>query len=1185
MRVLNSTLKQFLKQKKLSFTLFDALKKQSIFIAAFLLLSVGYLKTTAQVGPGTAPVTVPTGGFRIEGDLQANTGGTNPAAGFGDWLPGGAGAGGYVLNATTGLPVNSATTFHLTDPYNTSENNFGGGLKFNDNPNAWKWVSNTALAKCDINNGLFHFTTAPYTDPVTGKVSIHTWLIVGADRRSNSGNAYIDFELLQKTMTDNADGSFSSAGLDNGRTKGDILLTLALTNGGGAAQFFVNKWDLVGGLYDYVDKTSVTPAGSVYASTNAATVPVSFPAFGGSSYGANLFVEAAIDLTALLGAIDPCSSLGVKTLFIKTKTSQSSTATIVDFISAQQVSLQIGVANAGPSQTQCGNVFAVSGQATPSPGDAVSSTAWSFVTGAGSITTVSGATNITVTTSSAIVRFTVNTNFGCVASDTMILTVKASPTVTVNSPSACAGSSATLTATSGAASPTYLWSPGGATASSITVSLASTTTYLVTVTDGSSGCAGSGSGTVTVNAATAAPGVTTPVLYCLGTTASPLSATGTSLLWYTTATGGTGSTTAPTPSTATAGNFTYYVSQTVTTNGVACEGARAAIVVTVNAATAAPGVTTPVVYCLGTTASPLSATGTSLLWYTTASGGTGSTTAPTPSTATAGNTTYYVSQIVTNNGVACEGARAAIVVTVNAATPAPGVAPVVYCLNATASPLSATGTRLLWYTTASGGTGSTTAPTPSTATAGNTTYYVSQIVTTNGVACEGARAAIVVTVNAATAAPGVTTPVVYCLGTTASPLSATGTSLLWYTAASGGTGSTSAPTPSIATAGNTTYYVSQTVTTNGVACEGARAAIVVTVNAATAAPGVAPVVYCLGATTSPLSATGTSLLWYTAATGVTGTATAPTPSTATAGNTTYYVSQTVTTNGVACEGARAAIVVTVNALPSDPTQNVTQPTCANSNGTVAVTTPTGADYEYSNNNGAYQDNASFTVASNAGYSIKVRRKSSGCISGSISGTMGNAVATAAADVVIQSSPSCTSATGTLKVVIAGSNADYDNTIYEFSNDGIKFGSNPVFTFTAGQGYNITVRRISDHTCTANASCTGAPAARTAVTLTPTQLQSLQTLIVPIESQTLVNAFPNPFSDKVKFVVTPQQSGNGSLEVYDAMGQRVKILFQGYVQKGLVRTFDYDVPQAQRRNLFYIFRVGDQKTTGKLIGLK
>ena len=115
---------------------------------------------------------------------------------------------------------------------------------------------------------------------------------------------------------------------------------------------------------------------------------------------------------------------------------------------------------------------------------------------------------------------------------------------------------------------------------------------------------------------------------------------------------------------------------------------------------------------------------------------------------------------------------------------------------------------------------------------------------------------------------------------------ATGTSLLWYTAASGGTGSTSAPTPSIATAGNTTYYVSQTVTTNGVACEGARAAIVVTVNTATATLGVAPVVYCLGATTSPLSATGTSLLWYTAATGVTGTATAPTPSTATAGNTT-----------------------------------------------------------------------------------------------------------------------------------------------------------------------------------------------------------------------------------------------------------------------------------------------------------
>ncbi len=79
------------------------------------------------------------------------------------------------------------------------------------------------------------------------------------------------------------------------------------------------------------------------------------------------------------------------------------------------------------------------------------------------------------------------------------MTVNPLPTVSVNSATVCAGGSATLTATTGASSPSYLWSPGGATTASIAVSPASTTTYTVTVTDGSTGCANNGSGTVTVN--------------------------------------------------------------------------------------------------------------------------------------------------------------------------------------------------------------------------------------------------------------------------------------------------------------------------------------------------------------------------------------------------------------------------------------------------------------------------------------------------------------------------------------------------------------------------------------------------------------------------------------------------------------------------------------------------------------
>jgi hypothetical protein len=88
---------------------------------------------------------------------------------------------------------------------------------------------------------------------------------------------------------------------------------------------------------------------------------------------------------------------------------------------------------------------------------------------------------------------------GGTVTNSVSVTVNPLPTVSVNSATVCAGGSATLTATTSANSPSYLWSPGGATTASITVSPASTTTYTVTVTDGTTGCVNSGSGTVTVN--------------------------------------------------------------------------------------------------------------------------------------------------------------------------------------------------------------------------------------------------------------------------------------------------------------------------------------------------------------------------------------------------------------------------------------------------------------------------------------------------------------------------------------------------------------------------------------------------------------------------------------------------------------------------------------------------------------
>jgi gliding motility-associated-like protein len=72
-------------------------------------------------------------------------------------------------------------------------------------------------------------------------------------------------------------------------------------------------------------------------------------------------------------------------------------------------------------------------------------------------------------------------------------------------------------------------------------------------------------------------------------------------------------------------------------------------------------VTTPVEYCKDDPATALTAQGQNLLWYSSVTGGIGSATPPVPSTATIGNTSYYVSQTIQG----CESDRTAIEVQVN----------------------------------------------------------------------------------------------------------------------------------------------------------------------------------------------------------------------------------------------------------------------------------------------------------------------------------------------------------------------------------------------------------------------------------------------------------------------------------------------------------------------------------------
>lgn len=120
-----------------------------------------------------------------------------------------------------------------------------------------------------------------------------------------------------------------------------------------------------------------------------------------------------------------------------------------------------------------------------------------------------------------------------------------------------------------------------------------------------------------------APATTTSIEYCVGETPAILSATatnGNSLSWFTTSTGGVGSTTAPTPSTVAAGTFTYYVCQVGSQLGSAgvydIEGPRTEITVTINANPTAPVVTPSgaTSFCTGNSITLTSSQSTGIEW-------------------------------------------------------------------------------------------------------------------------------------------------------------------------------------------------------------------------------------------------------------------------------------------------------------------------------------------------------------------------------------------------------------------------------------------------------------------------------------------------------------------------------------------------------------------------------------------
>jgi hypothetical protein len=226
-----------------------------------------------------------------------------------------------------------------------------------------------------------------------------------------------------------------------------------------------------------------------------------------------------------------------------------------------------------------------------------------------------------------------------------------------------------------------------------------------------------------------------------------------------------------------------------------------------------------------------------------------------------------------------------------------GTANVTYCQNASATALSATagsGNSLRWYTQPTGGTFTTTAPIPSTASAGTTNYYVSQV---NSSGDESMRAVIIVTVNALPATPTISAggPTSFCTG---------GSVLLTSSSAVGNVWSNTQTSASITVSTSGNYNVTVT-DANGCSASSSNVTINVS-NAPTPTINASATQSCSGDSVTITSSAADSYLWS---------------NNATTQSITIYATETVsvtTTNANACNGVGTSnqITVTFNQTPT-----------------------------------------------------------------------------------------------------------------------------------------------------------------------------------------------------------------------------------------------------------------------------
>jgi hypothetical protein len=105
---------------------------------------------------------------------------------------------------------------------------------------------------------------------------------------------------------------------------------------------------------------------------------------------------------------------------------------------------------------------------------------------------------------------------------------------------------------------------------------------------------------------------------------------------------------------------------------------------------------------------------------------------------------------------------------------------------------------------------------------------------------------------------------------------------------------------------------------------------------------------------------------------------------------------------------------------------------------------------------------------------------------------------------------------------------------------------------------------------------------TAQQVSPATNQIGKTKVTPDIKDLQVQAYPNPFSNTVNFVLVSPVSGKANLEIYDMLGRKLAVVYQGNLQAGVQRTVSYKVPLAYKVPIVFKLTVGSMSSRGKLL---